>query len=83
MTDKFCPMPFGSMHVDPDGNILVCCSDNGQNLDSKGATFNVQTHSLLEAWNSDHYKTLRKQFLQGEMPSGTIVTGKQIGRAHV
>lgn len=69
MSNKFCPMPFGSMHIDPDGNILVCCSDAGQNLDSKGQKFNVQTHSLLEAWNSDHYKTLRKKFLQGEQPA--------------
>lgn len=61
-------MPFGSMHIDPNGNILVCCSDSGEMLDSQGKRYNVKTHSLQEAWNSDHYKNLRQKFLQGEQP---------------
>lgn len=68
MSDKFCPMPFGSMHVDPDGNILVCCSDSGKLMDTSGRRYNVNTHSLEEAWNSEYYKNLRTKFLQGEQP---------------
>lgn len=68
MPDKFCPMPFGSMHVDPDGNILVCCSDGGEMIDSRGKRYNVNTHSLEEAWNSEYYKNLRTRFIQGERP---------------
>jgi radical SAM protein with 4Fe4S-binding SPASM domain len=68
MSEKFCPMPFGSMHIDPNGDILVCCSDGGKMLDSQGKRYNVQTHSLSEAWNSEYYKSLRLKFLQGEQP---------------
>lgn len=68
MQDKFCPMPFGSMHIDPNGDILVCCSDSGKMLDSQGKRYNVQTHTLKEAWNSDYYQTLRTKFLRGEQP---------------
>lgn len=61
-------MPFGSMHIDPNGDILVCCSDSGKMLDSGGKRYNVRTHSLSEAWNSDHYRDLRSKFLSGEQP---------------
>ena len=68
MSGKFCPMPFGSMHIDPNGDILVCCSDSGKMLDAQGKKYNVQTHTLEEAWNSEYYKDLRRKFLRGEQP---------------
>ena len=68
MQNKFCPMPFGSMHIDPNGQIKICCSDSGDMLDEQGRQFNVQTHTLKEAWNSNHYKKIRLEFLAGQQP---------------
>lgn len=69
MPDKFCPMPFGSMHVDPNGQIKICCSDSGNMVDENGRQYNVQTHSLKEAWNSKHYIKIRQEFLEGKQPA--------------
>lgn len=61
-------MPFGSMHIDPNGQIKICCADGATMLDKHGKPFNVQTHDLKDAWNSDHYKKVRQEFLAGEQP---------------
>jgi hypothetical protein len=37
-------------------------------FDDQGKRYNIHTHSLLEAWNSDHYKNLRLNFLRGGKP---------------
>lgn len=66
--NKFCPMPFGSMHIDPNGQIKICCSDNENMADENGKPYNVQTHTLKEAWNSNHYKKIRLDFLSGKQP---------------
>jgi radical SAM protein with 4Fe4S-binding SPASM domain len=68
MSDKFCPMPFGSMHIDPDGQIKICCSDKGEMTDDEGRIYNVQTHTLSEAWNSKHYIKIRQEFLNRTQP---------------
>lgn len=71
-SDKFCPMPFGSMHVDPDGKIYICCSDRGPIVDDYNNVMNVQTHSLREAWNSKHYQKIRLEFLSGQKPASCV-----------
>lgn len=65
-------MPFGSMHVDPDGKIYICCSDRGPVLDDNNNVMNVQTHSLKQAWNSKHYQKIRLEFLSGQKPDSCI-----------
>ena len=68
MNEKFCPMPFGSLHIDPNGQIKICCSDSGYMTDDNGTILNVQTHTLDEAWNNKHIVERRQDFLQGKQP---------------
>jgi len=72
INENFCPMPFGSMHIDPDGKIYICCSDRGPIVDENNKVMNVQTHSLKEAWNSKHYQKVRLEFLEGKKPSTCV-----------
>lgn len=67
---KMCPMPFTSMHIEPDGRIKICCNDNPGVIptDNNGNSYNVNTHKLSDFWNSDHVQTVRKQFINGEQP---------------
>jgi organic radical activating enzyme len=37
-------------------------------VDSNGQVYNVQTHELSSAWNSQHLKELRLAFIRGEQP---------------
>lgn len=69
-TPKMCPMPFTSLHIDPDGRIKICCADNPQELpvDKYGVPYNVNTHKLSDFWNSEYLKSIRKKFVNNEQP---------------
>lgn len=68
---KMCPMPFTSLHIEPDGRIKICCHDNPKEvpLDNNGKPYNVTTHKLKEFWNSDYIKSVRQEFINGGQPS--------------
>lgn len=67
---KMCPMPFTSMHIDPDGRIKICCADNPDTIpaDSKGRPYNVTTHKLSDFWNSEYVRSVRREFIDGGQP---------------
>ena len=78
----FCILPWTSLATNASGNLRVCCNvipgkgfickpnkleDNG----GKTETYNpykIWRDDMLEAWNSETYRTLRKQMLEGERP---------------
>ena len=69
----FCPLPWNHISVRPDGVGRVCCeglevlkNDQGQRVRWKN-TKNL--HSYL---NTEDYKKIRKQMLNGERPSHCI-----------
>jgi organic radical activating enzyme len=67
---KMCPMPFASMHIDPDGRIKICCADTPDTIpvDSEGRPYNVTTHKLSDFWNSEYVRSIRREFISGGQP---------------
>lgn len=63
-------MPFVSTMVNSDGKFKYCCIAEGgaQNTDLKndGKTLDVNNSSLLDAWNSDTVRDVRKKMIAGE-----------------
>ena len=62
------------MHIttNPGGSYRLCCNSNPNNnqiKDENGKPFKIFKHDVEEVWNSEHYKKIRKQFIDGEMPS--------------
>lgn len=61
MTDTFCVLPWIHLYANPDGNVLPCCIG-----DYRLPLGNVQQNTLGEVWNSDNFKTMRINMLQGK-----------------
>jgi radical SAM protein with 4Fe4S-binding SPASM domain len=60
---NFCPMPFCHVNVKQEGKVSACW----RYPDRIGDYTN---ESIIEIWNGDKLKTLRKQLLNGERPEG-------------
>lgn len=58
-----CLMPWLHTHIWPNGNALLCCMS-----DSSVPFGNVKNNTLEEILNSDLYKKVRRQMLNGEKP---------------
>jgi radical SAM protein with 4Fe4S-binding SPASM domain len=59
----FCPMPFCHVNVKQEGKVSACWRYPDRIGD-------YTTESIVEIWNGDKLKTLRKQLLNGERPEG-------------
>lgn len=66
----FCAVPFVSTMVNSDGKFKYCCIAEGgaQNTDLKtgGKTLHVTNSTLLDAFNSDTVRDVRKKMIAGE-----------------
>lgn len=59
MKDTFCVMPFLHLNIQPDGNLKPCCiSNNFENTQ-------IIDSSIKEAYNSEEFKKLRIDMLNG------------------
>ena len=67
----FCVMPWNSIATNASGNYRVCCNSTpGKNfiLGEDGKAVKISKVKPSEIWNSDTYKNLRKQMLDGVQP---------------
>jgi radical SAM protein with 4Fe4S-binding SPASM domain len=55
-----CPQPFYMLEVNPDGNIVPCCSSK-----YPGIFGNVNTTGIVASWNSKELDDFRKRMLIG------------------
>lgn len=66
----FCAMPFVSTMVNSDGKFKYCCiaegGANNTDLQTDGKTLHASTSTLLDAWNSDTVKEVRRKMIAGE-----------------
>ena len=73
---SFCIAPWMSAHTWPDGRVLPCCLYNTnpaeyEETDKLIPPFgNVNDSELKDVWNSNKYKEMRVQMLDGKKPSG-------------
>lgn len=58
--DYPCFLPFNQMVIRPDGKVSLCCSD----ALGKYTLGDVHEQSILEIWNSDKYRGIRKHVLE-------------------
>ena len=66
-----CVLPFMSLSTTPSGNLRVCCNSiNKKNLilKSDGRPYKIYKDSIKSAWNSESYRKIRQQMLNGEKP---------------
>ena len=71
MSKTFCILPWMHLATNASGNLRVCCNSTpGENFIRRpdGSAYKLHRDDLEEAWNSEVYKTIRQQMLDGERP---------------
>ena len=71
MTDTFCILPWMHLAINSSGNYRVCCNSTPtKNFITKedGTPYKIYKDGIHEVWNSDVYKKIRKEFLNGDRP---------------
>jgi organic radical activating enzyme len=78
MSSTICPYPFAHTDIEPNGEIKYCCAAiSGEHTDEDGQVYNVNTHTLSRAWNSDKLCNLRTSLIAGEKPEACRVCWEQ------
>ena len=76
MSKTFCPLPWTHLATHPHGSVTLCCESDmtnraseAQNLPREFITLNNSTYDFEKIMNSDMFKQVRKDMLDGKMPS--------------
>lgn len=64
---KICPQPFYMCQINPDGNIVPCCSMKYPTI-----LGNVHKESVQEIWRGDKYNKFRRDLLSGVDNAGAV-----------
>ena len=64
-----CYLPFIHLEASAIGDVKPCCMTEGPVLDDKGVPYNLSNCTLKDAFNSNHMKQMRADFLNGKKPS--------------
>jgi len=69
MNKPLCTFPWGHLDIETNGDIKYCCASvydkNDSHLDENNNHYNVNTHTISEAWNSDRMRELRRKLHNG------------------
>ena len=64
---QICPQPFYMMQVNPDGNIVPCCS-----MKYPAVLGDVHKENLLDIWGGDSFNRFRSDMLHSVAQAGTV-----------
>ena len=67
--EKFCVLPWVSMETSPTGTVRPCCLAEDEIVDDSGKPFELASAPFSQIQNSNHMKTLRRDFLEGKRPN--------------
>jgi len=65
MPDTVCPLPWNSLDISPVGTFAPCCFYQGAVTRDNGTLFDPAVDSLVDVYNSQYMKTLRRHFREG------------------
>ena len=76
LSKTFCPLPWTHLATHPHGSVTLCCESDmtnraseAQNLPREFIRLNNSTYDFEKIMNSDMFKQVRKDMLDGKMPS--------------
>jgi MoaA/NifB/PqqE/SkfB family radical SAM enzyme len=64
-TATFCIRLWQHMRLDSSGEARVCCAYQGPTIQQDGVPMTTDRHSLMEIWNSDEMRRLRRDMVEG------------------
>ena len=69
MKKPLCTFPWAHLDIETNGDIKYCCAsiyeEGLSHTDKDGNHYNINTHSIDEAWNSDRMRQLREKLYNG------------------
>lgn len=65
MNKSYCSLAFNHISVRPDGIVRLCCNTRYSINDDSGTPYNLGIHDIDEILNSNYYKNVRKNMLEG------------------
>lgn len=69
MKKPLCTFPWAHLDIETNGDIKYCCASlydkDVSHKDADGNHYNVNTHSIDEAWNNDRMRKLRENLYNG------------------
>ena len=66
--EKFCVLPWISLEASPIGTVRPCCLADDEIVDDLGNKVHLNGMNFTEIRDTQHMKSLRRQFLAGERP---------------
>ena len=63
--EAFCIAPWMHMHVEPDGDVQLCCASNWKH-EHQRSLGNLNEQTPEEIWNDKQYRMVRKNMLAGK-----------------
>jgi hypothetical protein len=97
-SDTFCALPWMHLSTRPSGMLRLCCTANASSVGptndkehggqvgivkmADGKPANLNTTTLLEAWNNDYMKNVRTQMLAGHKPASCLKCYKEEEQGH-
>ena len=66
MNESFCVAPWLHMHIEPTGDVQLCCASNWKH-DFSRSLGNLNNSSPTEIWNNEQYRYVRANMLKGNM----------------
>ena len=77
MNKSFCMLPWVHIAVDPNGDVKPCCVSSATVKKADGTPYNLGNDKLNEIINSDGYKNIRSDMLDGKLVNGCEQCYKQ------
>ena len=87
--NDFCLAPWTHTYISPQGERRLCCASREpaqnfkQYIDTDAGTGAFQPLTLKEWWNSEHVKSIRSKWLQGQIPDACEVCDKKLLNTNV
>lgn len=76
MSKTFCPLPWAHLATHPHGSVTLCCESDmnnrnseSQNLPREFVTLHSTEYDFVKIMNSDLFKQVRKDMLEGKQPA--------------
>jgi hypothetical protein len=63
--ETFCIRLWQHMRLESSGEVRVCCAYQGPTVSQDGVKLTTDDHSLMEIWNSDEMRGLRRAMVEG------------------
>lgn len=63
--NAFCIAPWMHMHIEPDGDVQLCCASNWKH-EHQRSLGNLNDSSPEDIWNNNQYRMIRKNMIEGK-----------------